>query len=135
MVRNFAEEIAHKRPGASWARRFCIRHQNVLSRGYLNNIERVRKDADSEASYEYYFALVKRKITQYAVKPQNMYNMDEKGFSLGTMAKQHRVFTKEAVTSKRVLGFAQDGNREWITILATICADGTWIPPAIIFAG
>jgi hypothetical protein len=34
-----------------------------------------------------------------------------------------------------VIGFSQDGNREWITILATICADGTAIPPAIIFAG
>ena len=64
-----------------------------------------------------------------------MYNMDEKGFSLGTMTKQHRVFTKEAVQKKRVLGYAHDGNREWITILATICADGSWCPPAIIFAG
>ena len=63
-----------------------------------------------------------------------MYNMDEKGFSLGTMTKQHRVFTKEAVRKKRVIGYAQDGNREWITILATICADGTTCPPAVIFA-
>ena len=61
--------------------------------------------------------------------------MDEKGFSLGTMTKQYRIFTKEAVQRKRVLGHSQDGNREWITILATICADGTWCPPAIIFAG
>jgi hypothetical protein len=61
--------------------------------------------------------------------------MDEKGFSLGTMTKQYRVFTKEAVTKKRVLGYAHDGNREWITILATICADGSWCPLAIIFAG
>jgi hypothetical protein len=54
-----------------------------------------------------------------------MYNMDEKGFSLGTMTKQHRIFTKEAVKGGRIKGFSHDGNREWITILATICADGS----------
>ena len=86
------------------------------------------------ASYSYYFDLVKRKITEYRVETHNMYNMDEKGFSLGSITKQYRIFTKEAVQRKRVLGHSQDGNREWITILATICADSTWCPPAIIFA-
>ena len=78
---------------------------------------------------------MKRKIEQYNVQACNIYNMDEKGFSLGTMTKQYRIFTKEAVQRKRVLGHSQDGNREWITIIATICADGSWCPPAIIFAG
>jgi hypothetical protein len=41
-----------------------------------------------------------------------MYNMDEKGFSLGTMTKQHRIFTKEAVKGGRIKGFLHDGNRE-----------------------
>jgi hypothetical protein len=27
----------------------------------------------------------------------------------------------------------QDGSREWITLLATICADGTLLPPSLIF--
>ena len=77
------------------------------------------------ASYEYYFDLIKRKIAQYDVEPQNMYNIDEKGFSLGSMTKQHRVFTKDAVKRGRIKGFSHDGNREWITILATICANGS----------
>ena len=64
-----------------------------------------------------------------------MYNMDEKGFSLGTMTKQHRVFTKEAIKKGRIKGHSQDSNREWITIIATICADSIWCPLAIIFAG
>ncbi|KAF1982089.1 DDE-domain-containing protein, partial [Aulographum hederae CBS 113979] len=29
----------------------------------------------------------------------------------------------------------QDGSRNWITIIATICADGTCLPPGIIYAG
>jgi hypothetical protein len=49
------------------------------------------------------------------------------------MNKQHRIYTKSAFKAKRILGHTQDGNREWITILGTICADGTAIPPAIIY--
>jgi hypothetical protein len=60
--------------------------------------------------------------------------MDEKGFMLGKMNKRVRIFNREAVKKGRVIGFSQDGNREWITILATICVDGTAILPAIIFA-
>lgn len=44
---------------------------------------------------------------------------------------------------KRVIGPAkqktqhlqQDGNRENITIIVTICADGTDIPPTVIYKG
>jgi hypothetical protein len=87
MVRNFAHDIAGKRPGKSWSQGFCKRHQDILTSGYLNNIDKQRKDADSVASYSHYFDLVKRKITEYRVETHNMYNMDEKGFSLGSMTK------------------------------------------------
>ncbi|KAF1349519.1 hypothetical protein EJ07DRAFT_139946 [Lizonia empirigonia] len=30
-------------------------------------------------------------------------------------------------------GVIQDGNREWITVVAAICADGSALPPAIIY--
>ena len=104
MVCNFAYDIVGKRPGKNWSQGFCKRHQDVLSRGYLNNVDAARKGADSEALYKLYFDLVQQKIAQYSVEPPNMYNMDEKGFSLGTITKQYRVFTKEAVQRKRVLG-------------------------------
>ena len=51
MVRNFAGELAGKRPRESWSQRFCKRYKEVLSSGYLNNIDRARKDADVDASY------------------------------------------------------------------------------------
>jgi hypothetical protein len=135
MVRNFAQEMAGKKPHRCWSQRFCKRHQNVLASGYLNNIDAARKAADNEASYQYFFDLLKHKTEQYEVLPQNQYNMDEKGFLLGIMKKHHRVYTKSAFKQKKILGYSQDGNREWITIIGTICADGTAIPPCIIFAG
>ena len=32
-----------------------------------------------------------------------------------------------------MLGAGQDGSREWIIILATICIDGTYLPPSLIY--
>ena len=71
--------------------------------------------------------------TPYDIQPSNMYNMDEKGFLIGVMKKSKRIFTKSAYSPKQLLGHVQDGNREWITVLATICADGSWLPPGLIY--
>jgi hypothetical protein len=29
----------------------------------------------------------------------------------------------------------EDGNREWVTVIRCICADGTWHPPTCIYKG
>jgi hypothetical protein len=63
-----------------------------------------------------------------------MYNMDEKGMMIGKVKKHHRIFTKQSLESGRVLGVNEPGSREWITMLATICADGTWGRPMLIYA-
>jgi hypothetical protein len=39
----------------------------------------------------------------------------------------------EHLRSKKVLGSIQDGSREFISLLACICADGTAIPPGLIY--
>ena len=59
--------------------------------------------------------------------------MDEKDFILGVIGKQHRIFNKEAYERGRILGSNQDGNREWITVIAIVCADGTYLPPGILY--
>jgi hypothetical protein len=59
--------------------------------------------------------------------------MDEKGFLLGVFQKTRRVFSLKHFHSGKLLGAAQDGNREWITLIAAICMDGTFLPPSIIY--
>ena len=59
--------------------------------------------------------------------------MDEKGFLLGILQKTKRVFTEASLRNGKLLGAGQDGSREWITILATICMDGTYLPPSLIY--
>jgi hypothetical protein len=43
--------------------------------------------------------------------------------------------TRQAYESGRVNSARQDGSREFISLLAFICADGTTSPPALIYKG
>ena len=43
--------------------------------------------------------------------------------------------THEAYEKERVKVAKQDGLREFIILLTTICADGTRLPPALIYQG
>ena len=64
-----------------------------------------------------------------------MYNWDEKGFILGLAHAVKRIMTLHALKSGRIMGTSQDGSREFISLLAYICADGTKLPPALIYQG
>ena len=59
--------------------------------------------------------------------------MDEKGFLIGVLQKTRRIFNSEAYRKGLLKGAGQDGNREWITLIASICMDGTALSPAIIY--
>ena len=133
MVRNFAYEIANKEPSRKWSQRFLERWKNRLDARYLSHIDSVRHKADSWWSYNQYYELVKRKTQEYDVLPCNTYNMDEKGFLIGFSTKTRRIFDKSALEKDKAYAAIRDGNREWITCLATICANSTWLSPALIF--
>jgi hypothetical protein len=133
MVRNLAAGIAGRQPGPHWTTRWLAAHKNEVKSAYLTPIDTARKKADSALYYSLYFELVGRKITEYDIQPENIYNMDEKGFLIGFLKKARRIFTKKAFDAGRVKHVSQDGNREWITVIATICADGTSLSPGLIY--
>jgi len=43
--------------------------------------------------------------------------------------------TFHAYKTGQIIGASQDGSREFLTLLACICADGTKLPPALIYQG
>jgi hypothetical protein len=59
--------------------------------------------------------------------------MDEKGFLIGVLQRLQRVYFKEAFNRGLLSAAGQDGNREWITCIASICIDSSWIPPTLIY--
>jgi hypothetical protein len=83
--------------------------------------------------YGLYFELLRDKLGLYDIEPCNIYNMDEKGFLLGILTRSKRVFSRRLYEEKRIKAHIQDGSREFITLLACICADGSHLPPAIIY--
>jgi hypothetical protein len=93
-----------------------------------------RYAADSEAKYSLYFNLLHQKIEEYVIDARHTYNMDEKGFMIGITGRLKRVFSKAIWAAKRVRELLQDGSREWITLLACVCADGSALPLSLIFS-
>jgi hypothetical protein len=133
MVTTWAASMCGTEPGKDWSAAFKPRHKDVLDSRYLNTLDLARHKADSEASYRQYFTVLRQKIDQYNIQPHNCYNMDEKGFLIGYLQKVRRIFPKALMEKQKLLGTGQDGSREWITLLATICADGSSLPPALIY--
>jgi DDE superfamily endonuclease len=61
--------------------------------------------------------------------------MDEKGFILGQASATKCTLTHEALKTGKIIGASQDGSREFISVLAGICADGSDLPPTLIYRG
>ena len=59
--------------------------------------------------------------------------MDKKGFFLGVAKKAHRVFNRYAWESGRLTGAGHTGDRTWITVVASIFMDNSWLPPIVIY--
>jgi len=70
---------------------------------------------------------------EYKIESSNIYNMDEKGFLVGMLTKAKQVFSKAIFKSGKIKYIIQDGNREWITVIAIICADRTTLLPGLIY--
>ena len=59
--------------------------------------------------------------------------MDEKGFMIGVTGRTKHVFSKRMWMKGEVKASIQDGNRDWQTLIACVCADGTVLPPGLIY--
>jgi hypothetical protein len=133
MIRHFSSSVAPWEPSDSWITRFLHRHQSELLTRWSTGLDRPRAKADSLLKYELYFNLLHDKMKEHTIEPRFTYNMDEKGFMIGVEGRSKRVFTKEVWVKGGCRAALQDGNREWITVMPTICADGTSLPTGVIY--
>jgi hypothetical protein len=133
MVRSFASSLVGREVSESWVTRFLNRNQIHLISAWQTGMDRDRHKADSVAKYSLYFDLLHDKMKEYNVLPGQIYNMDEKGFMIGVTGRSKRVFDKGLYGQKGVTAAVQDGNREWVTVIACVCSDGQALPPSLIF--
>ena len=133
MVKEFASRIAGFGVSDSWVSRFLHRHDDELTPQWTTSMDRNRHAADSGDKYKLYYDALRDKIEFYKVEPEHTYNMDEKGFMIGAVGRQKRIFSKRSWKKKQNKQMLQDGNREWISLIACVCADGSALPPGLIY--
>ncbi|RFU27513.1 hypothetical protein B7463_g8836, partial [Scytalidium lignicola] len=73
-------------------------------------------------------------IDRHHIIAENIYNIDEKGFLISVMATSKRILTRKAYETGKAHN-TQDGNKEFISILACILATRIALPPGLIYTG
>jgi hypothetical protein len=76
-----------------------------------------------------FFKILWQVIDEFKILPANMWNIDEKGVQLGIGAK---IAALVDASQKQVYSI-EDGNRELVTVIEAVCADGDVLHPSIIF--
>ena len=117
--------------GKNWYKRFLSRHP-ALSAMYSRSLDNSRALNNNPRIIREYFQVLKTAIDEFKIKPQNIYNMDEKGFLLGLIQRSVRVIVK---ASEQTAFLRQPGQRETITVIEAVGAFGQEIPPMIIMKG
>jgi hypothetical protein len=79
-----------------------------------------------------WFMLVRDTIAQYGVHDDDIHNFDETGFQMGIIGSMKVVTGSERRTRPTL---TQPGDREWVTVIQSICAAGYATPPFIIYKG
>ena len=95
MLCNFAKEISGKEPGRNWSTHWVKAYSDQLISRFSTGIDIDRKRADSAYKYALYFELLGQKIKKYNLLPNQIYNMDEKGFIIRITSKFKRIFSQQ----------------------------------------
>jgi hypothetical protein len=129
-LQDFAEDICRRPIGDSWPKRFLARHPELKVK-WTTSLESCRAQALNPTVVGEYFSLLRETMEEYQIKPENIYNMDEKGVQLSIGSRVAALVDRDQKSAYQL----EDGNRELITIIETICADGTALQPSVIFQG
>jgi hypothetical protein len=79
-----------------------------------------------------WFKLVDETKAKYCVYDKDMHNFDETGFQMGVIGSMKVVTGSERCSQPDLI---QPGDRKWVTVIQSICSDGSCIPPFIIYKG
>ena len=116
--------------GKHWITRFLDRHPHLASK-FSTQVKKQRIVSSNPKILRGAFEILGPLIRQFNILPQNVYNMDEKGLQMGKSARVKVI----CVRGRRSPPLQTDGDRELVTAIETIAADGTVLPPMLIYKG
>ena len=129
-VAQCAGEIVEKSVGASWPKRFLHPHPDLKVKMSVD-LEKAHAKTLNKSAVNDFYNMLEEVIKEYCILPQNIYNMDEKGIQLGIGAQVAALVDHE----QKLVYSIEDGNRELITVIKAVCADGSALHPSVIFQG
>lgn len=119
------------RIGRNWVRGFKSRHSDRLETCWAHNLDSHRADALRRDRVDQFFTTVRNRYEQENVQNCDIYAIDETPM-MDAQTCSLRVTCRAGEKHQHI---RQDGNRETTTVVATICADGSYLPPFVIFQG
>jgi hypothetical protein len=117
--------------GHNWTDRFTTRHANRVAQYWSSSLDTARGRAVNPHTHKAWCNLLKETLDRENIEEDCIWAADETGFQPGGRPKQ-RVF---GPSQKKTQHQQRDGNRENITVMVTICADGESISPLVIYKG
>lgn len=128
-----ARDPEFKGLGKNWTDRFVEKHSDQIKPFFSSPLEAARTRAINPNAHAAWFSLLENLFKKYGHgnEPECLYALDKTGFMPG------RALTKKVIgrAGKKMQCQKESGNRELITVLPAICADGTAVPPLVINAG
>lgn len=135
-IEKYANEIIERREGpdfepvgVNWVYRFLERHRSRIQPYWSKPLDTQRAQSLNPENVKHWFELVRQEIIEKGIRPENIYGMDESGFPPSNQGTS-RVIGRKGNKTQHKQG---SGNRENATGLITICADGSFIHPLIVF--
>lgn len=117
--------------GKNWPSSFINRRKELRTRFSRRYDYQSALNEDPKLLRQW-FSTVQRTINEKGIQPEDIYNFDKTGFAMGLISAQKVVTRAEYYGRRSIL---QPGNREWVTAIEAICADGYSLPLCIIFQG
>jgi hypothetical protein len=129
-VAQHASVISGRVMGERWVYRFRARHPELKVK-WSTGLEQCRAQSLNSTAVSGFYDNLEDLVEKYNIPEENIYNMDEKGIQLG-MGKRVLAFVDR---DQKTVHQVEDGNRELVTVIECVCADGTAIPPSVVFKG
>ncbi|KAJ5543879.1 hypothetical protein N7494_005158 [Penicillium frequentans] len=110
-----------------WLKQWLERHPEYKIRR-RKSLDRERLKAQDRDHTLKWFEGYENAISSYGIQREDLYNFDESGFQMG-IGKDQWIVTREP---RRKIVSGTDTNREYVTVVEAVSADGYAIPPLII---
>lgn len=118
--------------GSGWVDRFVARNHDQLRVHWTSNLDHSHAAGVNPMAVAHWFCLVGSAFQEYEFAHENVYGFDESGFPFGGDGSKQCIIGRMDTSIQHV---QHGGNHENITIIVTICADGTTTHPTVIFKG